>query len=239
MKTSTILLLATASLLVVVPVLYAVKLNGMIDRGEYTLYSKVQREPGQMIDIQSFRHIEFSTANNVFIEIVQSDTVSLEKDEELELKITQRGDTLLIEQKEEAMDFNQPTRLVRIQTPNLLKADITGIEVSETTGTGNVQEIRRYHLPFEVRISGFSGERMELNCAEGGVINLKSNNFGNSQFIIGTGSVLNIEKDNRLDSLSLTTGKGGYINLQGAAVEHLKSSIHPESSLTVSGMEIK
>src|SRR5690606_5003807 len=117
---------------------------------------------------------------NVFIEIVQSDTVSLEKDEELELKITQRGDTLLIEQKEEAMDFNQPTRLVRIQTPNLLKADITGIEVSETTGTGNVQEIRRYHLPFEVRISGFSGERMELNCAEGGVINLKSNNFGKS-----------------------------------------------------------
>ena len=239
MKTSTILLLATASLLVVVPVLYAVKLNGMIERGEYTLYSEVQREPGQMIDIQSFKHIEFRTANNVFIEIVQSDTVSLEKDKELELRIKQRGDTLFIEQKEEAMDFNQPTRLVRIQTPNLLKADITGIEVSETTGTGNVQEIRRYHLPFEVRISGFSGERMELNCAEGGVIHLKSNNFGNSQFFIGTGSVLNIEKNNRLDSLSLTTGKGGHINLQGATVERLTSSIHSESSLTVSGMEIK
>jgi len=239
MKTSTILLLATASLLVVVPVLYAVKLNGMIDRGEYTLYSKVQREPGQMIDIQSFRHIEFSTANNVFIEIVQSDTVLLEKDEELELRITQRGDTLFIEQKDEAPGFNQPARYIKIQTPSLSRADITGIQVSEATGTGSVQVVQKYHPPFEVRISGFSGERMELNCAEGGVIHLKSNNFGSSQFNIGTGSVLNIEKDNRLDSLSLTTGKGGHINLQGATVERLTSSIHPESSLTVSGMEIK
>ena len=239
MKTSTILLLVTASLLVVVPVLHAVKLNGMIERGEYTLYSEVQREPGQMIDIQAFKHIEFNTANNVLIEIVQSDSVSLEKDEDLDIQISQRGDTLFIEQARQSLDFGKPAKLIRIQTPSLSKADITGVELSDTTGTGNTQEVRSYHVPFELRISGFSGERLELNCTEGGEINLTANNFRNSRFNIGPGAVLNIAKDNRLDSLSLTTAKGGYINLQGAAVERLTSSIHPESALTVSGMEIK
>jgi|GEM_PF-4093217 len=237
MKTSTILLLITASIFVVVPIFHTAKLNGMIERGEYTLYS--ERPPLHMIDINAFSTIHFNTASNVEIDIVQSDSASLEIGGDLKLSITQLGDTLFIEQKDEAPGFNQPARYIKIQTPSLSKADITGIEVSETTGTGSVQVEQKYHPPFEVRISGFSDERMELNCAEGGVINLKSNNFGKSQFNIGTGSVLNIEKDNRLDSLSLTTGKGGYINLQGAAVEHLKSSIHPESSLTVSGMEIK
>src|SRR5690554_516256 len=90
MKTSTILLLVTASLLVGVPVLHALKLNRMIERKEYILYSEVQREPGQMVSIKPFSHIEFKTANNVNIQIVQGENASLEKDEDFDVQITQR-----------------------------------------------------------------------------------------------------------------------------------------------------
>lgn len=239
MKTSTILLIITASIFVVVPIFHTAKLNGMIERGEYTLYSQTPREPGEMITIQPFKHIQFNSANNVSILIAQSDTTSLEKEESLDIKVTQRGDTLFIEQSKEKLDFHQPSRFIHINTPDLSKADITGILWSDTIGTGTNREVQTSHFPFEVRIRGFAGERLELACRDGGHLLLNENDFRNSQFRIGLGSVLNIARDNRLDSLSLTTGKGGHIDLQGAAVEHLKSSIHPESSLTVSGMEIK
>jgi hypothetical protein len=238
MKTSTILLLAAALFLAGVPVIHALTLNGIIERKEYSM-NEPARKPGEKIALNPFTHVEIKAANNISVEIVQSDRPAVEKDEDLDLQFTQRGDTLFIEQRTGAADFHHPYRYLKIEAPRISQADISGIAHSDTTGQGNSREIQSYHLPFEVNIAGFAGDSLELNCGEGGTVGLTANNFKNARFNIGSGSVLNVAKDNSFGSLSVNTAQGGHINLQGPAVEQLKSNIHPESSLTLSGMEIK
>jgi len=239
MKTSNKILIFIGAAFLLSPFINAYSLKHKLNNKEYTLLNIRNKPETELIDIAPTDSIHIIGANNLSIEIIQSDSTSIEKDKGSDAYVYEKGGLLTVRYAKDDMNSQHPG-VVTIKTPTIKAISFEGELVEVNTGNKNKTKVTRYYKPYRILVKGFKTNQLNIQALNGGVnLTLANNNIDDLSLNIRELSIVQIDSTNHFDLLNIQSNKNPDITLDGTHVKSLKTNLGADASLTLKGNNIE
>src|SRR5690606_7521001 len=122
-------------------------LKHKLNNKEYTLLNIRNKPETELIDIAPTDSIHIIGNNNLSIEIIQSDSTSIEKDKGSDAYVYEKDGLLTVRYAKDDMNSQHPG-VVTIKTPTIKAISFEGELVEVNTGNKNKTKVTRYYKPY-------------------------------------------------------------------------------------------
>src|SRR5690606_31978437 len=224
--------------LLVSPFINAYSLKQKLNNGEYTLF-KSQRPQLEPVDLSPTDSIHIIGGNNLSVEIIQSDSASVEKSENSNVYLYKENNVLTIQYSKQQGGNSEHSGSVTVKTPSIKAVSFLGKLIVDSTGNKYRSTVTRYYSPFDVVIKGFESDQLNINVINGGgEITVKESRLASFSLNLGESSTFSIDDKSHIGSMKAQARKNAAITFKQTHVNSLKTNIDSTVAVTVIGSNI-